>query len=222
MTRAVRPADFGARALVNAREEAYCRLRSENKSQAQAWKEAGFPVSIDAHGEQADNASRLERRPIIRARIAYLNQEATDFLALRRIHVINRLDRVGRANLADYLEAVVDHRGNVELKLRDITKLPRELTEAIAGIEYDGDGRPKLKLWNKNEANIALLKYFGDIPDDDDRPDRGTTVNIFNALSAEDQLALAAVLEALPAGEEDAGGQAAGEREPGATEPQAL
>jgi Terminase small subunit len=225
MTRALRSLRPGAFALDNAKREAYARLRAENVPQLEAYRQAGYPTAVDARGTEVHNAGRLERRPDIAARIRYLANEATEFLGVKRVHVVNRLDRIGRANLADFFEPLLDDHGNRVkdrrgrpcFALKDITALPREITAALAGIEWDDDGQPKVKLHDQNQANIALLKYFGHIPDDDDRPQR--TVNIFNVLSVDDQLALAAVLEALPAGAETIGGETAGEREPASDAP---
>jgi hypothetical protein len=224
MTRAVRDFELGHRAL-EGRAEDYCRYRAENLSQTDAWKRAGLPVTLDARGLEVHNASRMEGRHDVKARIRFLKQEATEFLGIKRINVVNRLDRVGRGNLKDFFEPlldeagnrVLDKRGRPQFALKDITELPREVTAALAGIEWDDLGTPKIKLHDPNQANIALLKYFGDIPDDDDRASR--TVNIFNVLSVDDQLALAEILEALPAGAEAAGGATAGEREPSPGEP---
>ena len=66
--------------------------------------------------------------------------------------------------------------------------------DAIEAVKYNGDGNPELKLADKNAANFTLLKHFGGLPEPEAPR---TTVNLFNALSIEDQSALADLLEAI-------------------------
>lgn len=152
-----------------------------------AYKAAGYAPS-------APNARRLAQNPKVRRRIAELVEEAAEFANVRVRRLVVEIDRVGRANFADFWT----QDANGRLRLKSIDELPRELTAAIQSLEYDDTGRPRLKLFDKNQANFTLLKHLGGIPE---APTGGTTVNILNALSVEDQAVLAAALQALAGGE---------------------
>ena len=170
---------------------------AEGKAPIDAYKAAGY---VPHRG----NCYRLLRRAEVQAYLGDLLDEAAEFAGVRRLAVINRIDRVGRANVADFYESD-------GVTLKNIKDLPRELTDALAGIERDEDGRLKLKFWDKNQANLTLLKYFGGLPEQE--PTR-VNVNLFSALPLDDQQALAELIEALPGGAREGGGGAAGERPP--------
>lgn len=194
-------------ALKDPQYEKFASELAELKSPTEAYKLAGY---VPHRG----NANRLARRPEIRARVADLLEEAAEYADIRRTRVLVEIDRVGRANLADFFERVVvgkddDGRDKYEIRLRDITTMPRQLTAAISGVEWDEAGRPKLKLHDKNQANFTLLKYLGGLPE----PERND-VNIFNLLSVEDQRVLVSALEALSRGAPAAGGAIEGRSQP--------
>jgi hypothetical protein len=185
----------------------------------EAYKSAGYA----AH---RGNAARLRRRPEVDARIQELIAEAAEFANVRAKRIIVEVDRVGRANFADFWEPETkvvkreDGTEHVELtgrvRLKPLDQLPRELTAAIQSLEYDEVGRPKLKLFDKNQANFTLLKHLGGLPDDQRG---GTTVNILNVVPIEDQAAIADLIEAYAAGEERAGSAIPGERREAAAVP---
>ncbi len=177
---------------------------AELKRPIDAYKNAGY---VPHRG----NANRLARTAEVQAYRDELMDAAAEFAAVRRVTVVNRIDRVGRANVADFYEAD-------GVTLRNIKLLPRELTEALAGIDWaivgeDGEGnavrKPIVKVHDKNQANFVLLKYLGALPDE---PATNNQTNIFNVLNVDDQRALAEALEALPGGPARVGGPAAGER----------
>jgi hypothetical protein len=177
---------------------------AELKRPIDAYKAAGF---VPHRG----NAHRLARQPEVQAYAQELMDDAAEFAGVSRVKVVNRIDRVGRANVADFYED--DGR-----TLRNIKELPRELTDALAELDFrfsgnDEEGNPRyvaeIKLHDKNAANLALLRYLGAIPED---PAGSQTTNIFNLLNVDDQRALAEALEALPRGPARIGGPPAGER----------
>ena len=166
------------------------------KARTKAYMAAGYAPN-------ADNARRDANRVDVKARVSELYAKALEFRDVRPAEVVTRIDRVGASNLADFFEA--DGR-----TLKNITTLPRRLSDALASIEWDEDGRPKIKLHDKNQANFTLLKYFGGIPDNDSADRRSVNVtNIFAGLSVDDQRALAEALEALPGGAQHSDSEAA-------------
>jgi hypothetical protein len=185
-------------ALRNPKYEKFSNELAELKPLLEAFKAAGF-------APHAGNATRLSKRPEVRARVQELLDEAAEFADIRRVRVLLEIDRVGRANLIDFFER--DEGGT--LRLRDLTALPRHVTAALAAIEWDDNGRPKIKLHDKNQANFTLLKHLGGLPEPE-RPD----LNVFNVLSVEDQRTLADFVEALAGGTKGPGGAAALEHRP--------
>lgn len=190
-------------ALADPQYERYCLERAAFKTKQEAYKLAGY---VPHRG----NANRLDVRAEIKVRIAELIEENRRALGLRPEAILARLDRVGDANLADFYE-------EDGVTLKNITKLPREVTAALAGLEWTEDGRPKIKLHDAAQVNLALLKYLGMVPD----PQEGnrSQTNIFNILNVDDQRALAEALEALPRGPATIGGPAPGERGTGGAAP---
>mgnify|MGYP001601850268 CR=1 FL=1 len=186
-------------ALKNPQYEKFASELAELKPTIEAYKLAGY---VPDRG----NANRLAARPVIKARVAELLEEAAEYADIRRARVLVEIDRVGRANLVDFFERVSLGANDAgiemfEIRLRDITRLPRQLTAAIAAIEWDDAGRPKLKLHDKNAANFTLLKFLGGLPE----PERHDHTNIFNLLSVEDQRIVVSALEGLAGGQGGAG-----------------
>lgn len=180
-------------ALQNARYEKYANELAELKPQLEAFVAAGY-------SPDKAYASRIAKRPDIRGRVRELLEEAAEYADVRRVRVLVELDRVGRANLADFYE----EDGKT---LKNIKTLPRSITAALAGIEWDEDGVAKVKLHPKNEANFTLLRHLGGLPE----PER-QNVNIFNVLAIEDQRCLADFIENVAGRVEAAGLPAPGER----------
>jgi len=182
-------------ALKDPQHEKFASELAELKAPIEAYKLAGY---VPDRG----NANRLARKPHIRARVAELLNEAAEYADIRRVRVLVEIDRVGRANLADFFEKISLGKDETtgaekfEIRLRDITTLPRQLTAAISALEWDEAGRPKLKLHDKNQANFTLLKHLGGLPEDN-KPD----LNIFNLLSVEDQRLVVSALEAFERGQ---------------------
>jgi terminase small subunit-like protein len=203
-------------ALPNAQHEVFARELAEllldyaihgrdgqARARLEAQKRAGF-------ASNPANARRLANRPEVKARVTELYRDALEYRDVRVAVVVNRIDRIGRANIVDLFERNEHGR----LVLKDLTALPRELTDAIASIEWDDEGNPKLKLWDKNQANFTLLKHMGGMPAEQIAAANVNVNAVFAGLSVDDQRAIAEALEALPAGPQGAGTDASGEHRP--------
>jgi hypothetical protein len=90
----------GSRALKNAKYEKYCRLRASAQPRIPAYREAGWETSDDDNAYS--NGCRLERRPEIRDRIAYLTRQAEELIAEKRQRIEERLWAIHEANIADF------------------------------------------------------------------------------------------------------------------------
>src|SRR4051794_13186792 len=115
-------------ALKDPQHEKFALELAELKAPVDAYKAAGY---VPDRG----NANRLARKPHIQTRVAELLNEAAEYANIRRVRVLVEIDRVGRANLADFYEKVSlgkDAAGTekFEVRLKDITAMPRHLTAA--------------------------------------------------------------------------------------------
>lgn len=194
------------------RELVELQLAGDAKARAKAYERAGYLPN-------PHNARRLANRAVIKARVSELFQEACEYRDITAAKLVVRIDRVGRANLADLFED--DGR-----TLKNIKALPRELSEALESVEFVEDGtdesgkirlRPKVKLFDKNAANFTLLKHFGGLPDSAPPAQGGN--NIFNVLSIDDQQILLGMLEAVGRGQDGADGAPEGQSREGAANP---
>ena len=91
----------GSKALMNAKREKYCRSRALARSRVRAYR-AGW-------GSRSDNASyvnacRLERRPKIQDRIAYLTRQEEDLIAEKLQRIEQQLWAIREANIQDLFE----------------------------------------------------------------------------------------------------------------------
>jgi hypothetical protein len=126
-------ASQGSRALKNAKYEKYCRLRALAQPRIGAYREVGWQSRTD--NAAYINACRLERRPEIRDRIAYLIRQEEDLIEEKRRRIEEQLWAIHEADPGDYFESYDGYR-------RDQTGQP----------EHDPDGnkiqekrqRPKL------------------------------------------------------------------------------
>lgn len=187
-------------ALANAQHEVFARelvellleyapqgREGQAKARLEAQKRAGF-------SENPANARRLCNRADVKARVTQLYNEALEYRDVRIAVVVNRIDRIARANVVDFFQ--VDPITK-RLVLKDLTTLPRELTDALASIEWDEAGNPKLKLWAKDQANFTLLKHLGPPAPVPPPPANATFNMLFAGLSVDDQRTLAEALETI-------------------------
>lgn len=146
-----------------------------------AYQKAGYAGNTD-------NARRLANHRKVKARVHELFERALEYRDVNVLSVVNRIDRVGRANIRDFY-------GSDGKPIRNVKDLPRELTEAVESIELSDDGAVvKLKLYDKNQANFTLLKHLGGVPQDN----IAANVNILSVLNVDDQRVLAEALKKLP------------------------
>jgi Terminase small subunit len=177
--------------------EQYLMVPPPKQPQLEAYKRAGF-------APHRGNCYRLARRKEVVARVAELMDEAREYLDIRAVKALVRVDRIADAKLPDYYGE-----DGKALALKD---LPPRLAEALAEVEYHDDGTIKrIKLHDKGQANTLILKYLGGLPEEE-KPQ--AQVNIWNVLSPEDQRVLADALEALARRQAGAGAGAAPALEP--------
>src|SRR6516164_2048928 len=99
-TDALAIASPGSRALRNSKQEKYCRLRAALQPRAQAYREAGWNDRSDAGAYS--HACRLENRPGVRARIAFLSHQAEELIAVKRQRIEAQLWAIAEGNIQDF------------------------------------------------------------------------------------------------------------------------
>lgn len=164
----------GSRALKNAKYERYCRLRALAQPRVRAYREVGW-------GSRRDdvayiNACRLERRPEIQDRIAYLIRQEEDLIEEKRRRIEEGLWAVHEADIGDFFETVEvarsDKDGKAETdeagKMLTVRKqrpkllsdLPPDLRKAIEHVQVDAKGNVVPQLYSKLQANAELRKML--------------------------------------------------------------
>ena len=158
----------GSRALKNAKYEKYCRLRASAQPRIRAYREVGW-------GSRRDdvayiNACRLERRPEIQDRIAYLTRQEEDLVVEKRRRIEEQLWAIHEANIKDFFEPYDEHTeqknpnnpDEISLKTtpkerpRRISDLPDEIAQLIEHVTIDREGRVIPKLYSKLQASKEL------------------------------------------------------------------
>ena len=160
----------GSRPLKNARHERYCRLRAGAQQRIPAYREAGWGTS---NGDDAySNACRIERRPEIKQRIAFLTKQEESLISEKRKALEAKLLAIHEVNLQDFFEQydepitdkqgyqVIDEMGRLKRRKRErprlLTELPPELAAMIEDVMIDGKGRAIPKLYSKLQASKEL------------------------------------------------------------------
>lgn len=146
--------------LKNPKHERFAVELAKGKSQADAYKKAGYKPS-----EQ--HASRLARNGKISARVSALLQGAAKRAEISIADVISELAKIGFANMADYMRVGPD--GDPCL---DFSALSRDQAAALSEVTVedfkDGRGeevrnvrRVKFKLLDKRAALVDIGKHLG-------------------------------------------------------------
>src|SRR5215472_16991973 len=163
----------GSRALKNAKNENYCRLRASLQPRVQAYREAGWETSDD--GDAYSNACRLERRPGVRERIEYLSRQAEDLIAEKRQRIEAHLWAVHDADIGAFWETyeaaktkdgklATDQNGKMltvrKQRAKLINDLPIEARKLIEDVTIDRNGNVIPKLYSKAQANADLRKLL--------------------------------------------------------------
>jgi hypothetical protein len=166
----------GSSALKNAKYERYCRLRASAQSRIASYREAGWETSND-HDVYA-NACRVERRPRVRDRIAYLTRQAEELIAEKRQRIEEQLWAICGGNIQDFFTTEVDlnptetnnpaeiANNSDQRKVgvsprarvvpRPLTELDPETAKLIEDVTIDSKGRAIQKLYSKLQANKEL------------------------------------------------------------------
>ena len=157
-TAALQEFEAGSRPLQNIRWEKYAQGLATGTTQNKAYKAAGFAPSNRS-------AVVLANRTEIKDRVAWIIQQAVAETKLTIQRVLDELEKIGFANMLDYIKIGEDGQ-----PVLNFTELDRNKAAAIGEIVTDEitsprDGsvtrRTKFKLLDKKGALIDLGKYLG-------------------------------------------------------------
>jgi Terminase small subunit len=138
---------------------------------AQAYREAGWNTSDDDGAYS--HACRLERRPGVKARIAYLSRDAEGLIATKRERIESHLWAIHEADIGNFFEIVEIAKSDKDSKLtaedgkmltvkkqrpKFINDLPPEFRKLIEDVTVDRNGNFVPRLYSKAEANRELRK----------------------------------------------------------------
>jgi hypothetical protein len=147
----------GSRALKNAKYESYCRLRASAQPRIRSYREVGWRSTKD--NVAYANACRLERRPEIQDRIAYLTRQEEGLVVEKRRRIEETLWSMHEADIGDYFEThEVD--GKTIERPKHLTDLPAEIRKNIEKILIDGRGHAVPQLYSKLAASQELRKML--------------------------------------------------------------
>jgi Terminase small subunit len=142
-------------------------LRASAQPRIQAYREVGW--GSRENDVAYINACRLERRPEIQDRIAWLTRQEEDLVVEKRRRIEETLWSIHEAAIGDYLETVEIDGKTIERPKR-ISDLPREIQQSIEKIVIDGRGRAVPQLYSKLQASQELRKMLN-IGGQKDRPE---------------------------------------------------
>jgi hypothetical protein len=166
----------GSRPMPWAKHEKYCRLRAALLPRVQAFREAGWNTRDD-NGAYAD-ACRLERRPGIKDRIAWLSrQETEELIPLKRRRLEEALWNMHDADIGDCFEtyevAKVGKDGKAETdeagkqltvkkqRPKLLSDLPPDIRKTIERVQADTKGNYVPQLYSRPHVNAELRKLLG-------------------------------------------------------------
>ena len=169
----------GAKPLANVMHERYARLRSLLRPKADAYRQA-FEIDPDGdydHHAARGNASKVERRDDVQARIAFLTRQPEEVLAAKRQRLEEMLWLIHEANVADMWEMVevpkLDKQGKEILgedgeplmkwvqRPKKIGEMPEDVQRAVEAITINEAGFVIPKPYSKLQANMELRKLLG-------------------------------------------------------------
>ena len=167
----------GSKPLKVAKYERYARYRAQALSRIEAFRKIGNEATLDKTAR--NNATRLEKRPGIKDRIAYPTRQAEELIAEKRGRIEERLWSIHEANIQDLFTTEVDLNPTetsnnpaeiannpdqqkvgvlprVRVVPRPITELDPETAKLIEDVTVDSRGRLVPKLYSKLAANKEL------------------------------------------------------------------
>lgn len=137
--------------LKNKRHERFSREYLVDSNATRASISAGY-----AENSAAQTGWYLLRLPKVVARIAELRAEITDKLEIKAEDVLSEVKAIAYANIHDFLD--IGENGNARI---DLARPTRAQFAAVESVQFDGDGKIRLKLQPKLNALVKLGEHLG-------------------------------------------------------------
>jgi hypothetical protein len=117
--------------------------------QGMTCREAGLAAAYRDGPGLKGNISRLRQTAVMRERIAEIAARAGELAEVHDAWILSRIKLLADCSIANFL--VFDARGHLVLDDRghpvvDLSRVTAEQMRTLAGLEYDQDGRLKLKM----------------------------------------------------------------------------
>ncbi len=146
---------------MNDKQERFCQEWFVDFNQTQAAIRAGYsPKTAYSQGE------RLMRNVEVKNRIAEIKKENIKKSELKREDIIKLLTAFATFDVTDFYKIAVSDDGEVEMSVKDLTKLSKEIRQSIQSIEPTKFGI-KIRFVDKLDA-IKQLREMVDFNSSDD------------------------------------------------------
>ena len=133
------------------KQDIFCREYIIDYNATQAAIRAGY----SEHTAKEIGCENLTK-PNIKSHIDTLIEERKAKIEINEGYVLDKLMRYNEANIMDFYE--IDE--NKQLVLKDLTKLPRRITDSISEIRQTKDGL-MLKIVDKKGSAVDIGRYLG-------------------------------------------------------------
>lgn len=113
-------------------------------------------MEIAGYKPRPENARRLANSPEVRARLSTFFSQERNMIEIEAMRVRRERDCIAYSNIANYFEPVVENgKPTGRVRVKDFTKLPREIAAAIQSIKPTKLGW-EIKLHDKDSALRAI------------------------------------------------------------------
>ena len=170
----------GSKPLKHSKWERYARYRAQALPRIVAFRKTGHRAANDKTAH--NNASRIENKPAVRARINFLIKQAEENIIAKRQRIEERLWDIHEANIQDFFtteddlnptessnSAEIANNPNqrkvafsprARVVPRPLTELDPESAKLIEEVRIDDKGRAVPRLYSKTWANAELRKML--------------------------------------------------------------
>jgi hypothetical protein len=170
------PVNPGSSPLRNPRHEKFCQLRATLIPRDKAYAIAMYRHRGLRRVATVVNASKLDARADIQARLAWLTRQDEAVIAAKRERIEAFQWAIHEHDLGEFYETiakplmrngkpVLDEQGNAVMLVvqrpKTLDQLTPEQRAVVESVTTDAKGNPVLKTYSKTQANAALRELLG-------------------------------------------------------------
>jgi len=153
----------GSKPIKRVKWEHYARLRAQCLPRVEAFRRIGHDYAVDKHAY--NDATKLEKRPLVRDRIAYLVKQAEERTAEKRAKIEEQLWGMAEADIGAYFEryeteATETTPSQIKMRPKLLDDLDPESRKLIESVELDSRGRLIPQLYSKLQVNKELRAFY--------------------------------------------------------------